>query len=77
MMIRVAMRAMPLLLVAFFALSVLVLDGADDRSREMARVNAHRLAWAEHQVKCPEAWENLPISACTLGNAPINPSPAH
>ncbi|WP_134678545.1 hypothetical protein [Paracoccus ravus] len=77
MMIRVVLRSIPLFLVAIFALSVLITGGPAERARHMARVDGHRLAWTQSQVKCPEPWGNLPISGCTRGNTPIKPPSAH
>ncbi|MFG6079043.1 hypothetical protein ACEUZ9_003461 [Paracoccus litorisediminis] len=77
MLIRVVLRTIPLFLVAIFALGVLVVDGPAERARDMARLQVHQLAWAQGMVKCPEAWGNLPIAACTPGNSPIKPPSAH
>ncbi|MTH76705.1 hypothetical protein [Paracoccus aestuariivivens] len=77
MLIRVFFRVIPLVMVAVFALGVVVVDGPVDRAREMARLQSHQLAWADGLVKCPKPWGNVPISGCTLGNTPINPRLAH
>ena len=76
MMIRVALRVMPLMLVAIFTFAVFVIDTHDDRAREMARVETRQLAWAEGLVRCPDLWANMPLSACHAANLPRNTSAA-
>ena len=66
MMIRIFLRAFPLLCAALFTLAVFVAQTPAERARQLLRLETDRLAWAEGLVKCPETWNNLPLSACRV-----------
>lgn len=64
MTIRILLRALPLLCVAVFTLAVFVSQTPAERARQLLRLETDRLAWSAGLVKCPETWDNLPLSAC-------------
>lgn len=77
MLIRIILRAIPLICVAVFALAVHVADTPLKQARQMAGVESRHLAWAEGQVRCADPWGNLPVSACPAGGAARNPLRLH
>ena len=77
MLIRIILRVIPLICVAIFTLAVYVADTPMERARELMRIQHDRLAWATGQVKCPDSWGNLPVSACLAAVPPKNPRPPH
>ncbi|MFT4014138.1 MAG: hypothetical protein QM682_12195 [Paracoccus sp. (in: a-proteobacteria)] len=73
MLIRVLLRAIPLICVGVFTLGVYLVDGPGQRGQQVARLETQQLTWAVGLVKCPDPWGNLPLSACRPANEARNP----
>jgi len=77
MLIRIILRAIPLVAATAFALAVHWTDTPLKQARAAADAESRHLAWAAGQVSCADPWGNLPVSACAAGNAARNPSALH
>ncbi|QRZ13340.1 hypothetical protein JWJ88_01365 [Paracoccus methylovorus] len=77
MLIRIILRAIPLICVAVFALAVHVADTPLKQARAMAGVETWQLSWAAGQVQCADPLGNLPYFVCRAGPAARNPPHLH
>ncbi|KGJ11481.1 hypothetical protein EQ718_04160 [Paracoccus versutus] len=77
MLIRIILRAIPLICVAVFALAVHWADTPLKQARAAAGAESLHLAWGAGQVRCADPWGNLPVSACPPADASRNPLRLH
>ncbi|WP_323009219.1 hypothetical protein [Paracoccus sp. (in: a-proteobacteria)] len=77
MLIRIILRAIPLICVAVFALAVHVADTPLKQARAMAGVETWQLNWAAGQVRCADPLGKLPYFVCPAGPAARNPPHLH
>lgn len=77
MLIRIILRAIPLVCVTVFTLGVYLADTPLERARAFAGLEHPRLAWASGLVRCPDGAASLPLSACVAANPARNPPPPH